>query len=287
MIRIEHLSKTYKGGVQALQDLTLTIPVGLYGLLGPNGAGKTSLMRILSTLLEPTGGQVSIFGHDVQKEAGAVRRMLGYLPQEFGAYPTLSVAEYLDYMALLSGVANRQRRIDEVLHLVRLTEKRSARTRTLSGGMRRRLGLAQALLADPRLLIVDEPTAGLDPEERVNLRNLLADLASDRVVLLSTHIVEDVAQVAPSLAVLRKGQLLYAGSVSDLIRRAEGQVWTALVDEPTAASLRSRHALVGAVRTADGQQVRVVAPEPPVPGATPLTPTLEDGYVALMGGGAS
>ncbi len=284
MIHIEHLSKTYRGGVRALNDINLTIPLGLYGLLGPNGAGKTSLMRILATLLEPTGGQVTVFGHDAAREPGAIRRLLGYLPQEFGAYPTLTVTEYLDYMAILSGVADRYQRVNEVLELVRLTDKRHARTRALSGGMRRRLGLAQALLADPRLLIVDEPTAGLDPEERVNLRNLLADLALERVVLLSTHIVEDVAQVAPSLAVLRRGELLYAGPVSDLIRRAEGQVWSALVDDATAAALRSRHALVGAVRTAEGQQVRVVAPEPPVPGAAPVTPTLEDGYVALMGG---
>jgi ABC-2 type transport system ATP-binding protein len=290
MIKVEGLTKTYRGGTTALHDLTLTIPAGLYGLLGPNGAGKTTFMRILATLLSPTRGRVEIFGEDCARSPGAVRRMLGYLPQEFGAYPTLTVTEYLDYMAILAGMRSateRRRRIDAVLELLRLADKRRSATRALSGGMRRRLGVAQALLAEPRLLIVDEPTAGLDPEERVNLRNLLADLARDRVVLLSTHIVEDVAQTAPNLAVLREGQVLYAGPVADMVRQADGLVWTARVDDATAAALRSRHALVGAVRTADGQHVRVVAPVPPAPGARPATPTLEDAYVALMGGASA
>lgn len=287
MIKVEQLTKRYKGAVTALDAVSLEIPPGLYGLLGPNGAGKTTFMRILATLLTPTEGRVEVFGEDAVRNPGAVRRLLGYLPQEFGAYPALTVFEYLDYMAILSGIrstAARRTRIDEVLAMVRLEAKRRAPTRALSGGMRRRVGLAQALLADPRLLIVDEPTAGLDPEERVNLRNLLGDLAENRVVLLSTHIVEDVAQVAPSLAVLRQGKILYAGAVSDLVKQAGGRVWTAMVDDATAAALRRRHALVGAVRTAEGQHVRVVAPESPAAGAAAAAPTLEDAYVALMGG---
>ncbi|HWI62444.1 MAG TPA: ATP-binding cassette domain-containing protein [Symbiobacteriaceae bacterium] len=287
MIRIEGLSKTYKGGVKALQNLSLTIPAGLFGLLGPNGAGKTTLLRILATLLLPDGGQVEICGHDALRRPGDVRRQLGYLPQEFGTYPTLTMVEYLDYMAILAGIksaSDRRRRINQVLDMVRLQEKRKSITWSLSGGMKRRLGMAQALLADPRVLIVDEPTAGLDPEERVNLRNLLATLAQDRVVLLSTHIVEDVAQIAPALAVLKGGQVQYTGSVPGLLRRAEGRVWTAVVDDLTAAQLRTRHSVVGSVRTLEGHQVRLVAPEAPVDGASPATPTLEDAYVALMGG---
>jgi len=287
MIKVMNLRKTYRGGVRALDGISLTIPVGLYGLLGPNGAGKTTFLRILATLLAPDEGQIEVFGCDASRQAADVRRMLGYLPQEFGAYPTLTVTEYLDYMAILSGIksaAERRSRIYSVLGMVRLTEKAKSATRSLSGGMRRRLGVAQALLGDPKLLIVDEPTAGLDPEERVNLRNLLADLARDRVVLLSTHIVEDVSQVAPVLAVLQQGHIKYVGSVSDLLRRADGQVWTATVDDLTAAQLRTRHALVGSVRTVHGQQVRMVAASAPVPGAAPASPTLEDAYVALMGG---
>jgi ABC-2 type transport system ATP-binding protein len=290
MIDVQVLSKTYKGGVRALDSLTLKVEAGLFGLLGPNGAGKTTFLRILATLLAPDEGRVEIYGIDATRRPDEVRRLLGYLPQEFGAYPSLTVHEYLDYMAILSGLnspADRRRRINHVLDLLHLGDKRKATTRSLSGGMRRRLGMAQALLADPRLLIVDEPTAGLDPEERVNLRNLLATLAEDRIVLLSTHIVEDVAQVAPALAVVRKGQVLYSGPVSQLLKQAEGQVWTAEVEYLDAAALQRQHRVVGSVRTQSGQQLRIVAPEAPLPGAVPAAPTLEDAYVALMGGASA
>ncbi len=215
-IVLRGLTKTYRGGVRALSDVDLTIPTGMYGLLGPNGAGKTTLMRILAGILRPTDGTVWIGEHDCATEAGrvAVKRTLGYLPQELGLYPDLSAREFLDYIGILKGMDDRtarQRRVDELLDTVALANVANRKLKTFSGGMKRRVGIAQALLNDPQLLIVDEPTAGLDPEERIRFRNLLADLAGDRTVLLSTHIVEDVAQTCRMLAVLAGGHVRFHG----------------------------------------------------------------------------
>ncbi|WP_030442345.1 ABC transporter ATP-binding protein [Actinoplanes subtropicus] len=281
-IEISQLSKAYRGSVRALDRLDLTIPTGMYGLLGANGAGKTTLMRILAGLLKPTGGSVRVGGHDIATGAGrlAVQRALGYLPQDLGVYPELSAREFLDYVALLKGLdarPARRRRVGEVLEITGLSGEADRKLRTYSGGMRRRVGIAQALLADPRLLIVDEPTAGLDPEERIRFRTLLARLAGRRTVLLSTHIVEDIAQTCRDVAVLAKGRLVFEGTVTDLTARAEGRVWTlTTADPPPTGGL-----VVSALPDGAGMRYRVVAGTTPPAGAQPATPTLEDGYLAL------
>ena len=281
-IEISGLTKTYQAKVPALDGLDLLVPTGMFGLLGANGAGKTTLMRILAGLLRPTAGQVRIGGHDVTARAGrqAVQRVLGYLPQDLGVYPDLTAREFLDYIALLKGIDDRparRRRVGELLEVVALTADADRRLRGYSGGMRRRVGIAQALLADPRLLIVDEPTAGLDPQERIRFRTLLSQLAGERTVLLSTHIVDDIAQTCRELAVLAKGRLVFRGTVDELTRRADGQVWSVV----TAGPAPTDGTIVSALPVQGGMRYRVIASAPPAPDAEPLAPNLEDGYLAL------
>ncbi|MER5319663.1 ABC transporter ATP-binding protein [Streptosporangium roseum] len=282
-IEISRLTKTYRGGVHALDGLDLDVPTGMYGLLGSNGAGKTTLMRILAGLLRPTSGTVRVGGHDVTTADGrlAVQRALGYLPQSLGVYPDLTARQFLDYIALLKGLdsrPSRRRRIGELLETVALTPDADRRLKGFSGGMLRRVGIAQALLADPRLLVVDEPTTGLDPEERIRFRILLSQLAGDRTVLLSTHIVEDVAQTCRSLAVLDKGCLVFRGDVGELVSRADRRVWTLTTSGPAPSEGR----IVAALPEGAGTRYRVIAPTAPGPSAQPAEPTLEDGYLALM-----
>jgi ABC-type multidrug transport system ATPase subunit len=286
-IEISGLTKTYKGKGPALDGLDLLVPTGMFGLLGANGAGKTTLMRILAGLLRPTSGEVRIGGYDVTTRAGrqSVQRVLGYLPQDLGVYPDLSAREFLDYVGLLKGIddrTTRRRRVGELLEVVALTADADRRLRGYSGGMRRRVGIAQALLADPRLLIVDEPTAGLDPEERIRFRTLLSQLAGERTVLLSTHIVDDIAQTCRELAVLAKGRLVFRGTVDDLTRHADRRVWSVV----TAGPAPSAGTVVSALPAEGGLRYRVVAAAPPAPGAEPLEPTLEDGYLALAQSGS-
>ncbi|MEJ3743927.1 ABC transporter ATP-binding protein [Actinomycetes bacterium KLBMP 9797] len=282
LVEISGLKKVYKGGVAALDGLDLVVPTGMFGLLGANGAGKTTLMRILAGLLRPTAGRVLAGGHDVTSRAGrlAVQRTLGYLPQDLGVYPDLTAREFLDYIALLKGLDDRtarRRRVAELLDVVSLSADADRRLRGYSGGMRRRVGIAQALLADPRLLIVDEPTAGLDPEERIRFRTLLSRLAGDRTVLLSTHIVDDIAQTCREVAVLAHGRLVFRGTVDGLTDHAKGRVWTVV----TAGPAPSTGTIVSALPQEGGMRYRVVAADPPAPDAEPADPNLEDGYLAL------
>ena len=281
-IEISGLTKTYKGGVAALDGLDLVVPTGMFGLLGANGAGKTTLMRILAGIMLPSGGHVTVGGHDLGTTTGrtAVQRDLGYLPQDLGLYPDLTARQFLDYMALLKGIDDRKvrrRRIGEMLEVVALTAHADRRLRGFSGGMRQRVGIAQALLADPQLLIVDEPTAGLDPEERIRFRTLLSQFAGSRTVLLSTHIVDDIAQTCREVAVLAKGRLIFRGTVAELTQRAEGQVWSVVTDGPAPAD----GTVVSALPAEHGMRYRVVAPTAPGPQARPLEPGLEDGYLAV------
>jgi len=286
MIAVTDLTKTYKGNVQALRGIDLEIGAGMFGLVGPNGAGKTTLMRILAGLLRPTSGEVQVLGHDVTQPAGkmAVKATLGYLPQELGLYPDLSAREFVDYVAILKGLtdsAARGRQVEELLELVGLAEAAGRRLKTYSGGMKRRVGIAQALLGGPRLLIVDEPTAGLDPEERVRLRNLLADTATRCTVILSTHIVEDISQSCNDLAVLNKGRVLFRGDPRDLIARARGRVWTiTTAGERPDAGL----SVVSTLQLHDGVQYRVLGTPGEGYDAVPAEPSLEDGYIWLMRG---
>lgn len=284
-ISIKDLSKTYRGGVRALDDVDLEIPPGIFGLLGANGSGKTTLMRILAGILRPTGGTVLIGDHDVQTAEGrsAVQRTLGYLPQDLGVYPDLNAHGFLDYIAILKGLDSRTERIREVerlLEVVGLSDVAQRKLGAMSGGMQRRVGIAQALIGDPRLLIVDEPTAGLDPEERVRFRTLLTSLGRDRTVILSTHIVEDVASACRNLAVLAGGKVRYRGISTELIEGARGLVWS--VD--AAAGTIDERTVSSAMHLGDRVAYRVVASTRPSPEAQHVEPSLEDGYLALMRG---
>jgi ABC-2 type transport system ATP-binding protein len=282
MIQIKQLTKTY-GNVQALRGIDLEIGSGMFGLVGPNGAGKTTLMRILAGLVRPTSGTVNVLGNDVTSPHGklATKAVLGYLPQELGLYPNLTAREFLDYIAILKGVTDRavrRQQVNDVLQQVRLSDEADRQLKTYSGGMKRRVGIAQALLGDPQLLIVDEPTAGLDPEERVRLRNLLADMAARRVVILSTHIVEDISQSCTDLAVIAHGKVLFQGPPRDLIGRARGHVWTI-----SSAGERPDTGLtiVSTLQLQDTVQYRVLG-DPLGQAAVPAEPSLEDGYLWLM-----
>jgi len=288
-IEIQDLTKIYRSGAQivpALNGIDLEIGLGMFGLLGPNGAGKTTLMRILAGIVQPTGGKVKVCGHELhsEQERMAVKAVLGYLPQELGLYPELSARQFVDYMAILKGMddpVSRRRRVDEVLALVGLETAAGRKLNGFSGGMKRRVGIAQALVNDPRVLIVDEPTAGLDPEERIRFRNLLVTLAGERVVLLSTHIVEDIGQTSRDIAVLAKGKLLFRGSPAGLIHEAEGHVWTVV----SSGLEKPDHGLtvVSMLHLSEGVQYRLVGETAPdMLGVERVAPGLEDAYVWLM-----
>jgi ABC-2 type transport system ATP-binding protein len=291
MIEITSLTKTYGSGskaLHALNGINLSIGPGMFGLLGPNGAGKTTFMRILAGIVNPGSGSVCIDGHDLSTESGkkAVKSMLGYLPQELGMYPELNAAQFVDYMAILKGLddpKSRRQRVEKVLEMVGLSESAGRKIKNFSGGMKRRVGIAQALVNEPRLLIVDEPTAGLDPEERIRFRNLLVNLAVDRTVLLSTHIVEDIGQTCRDMAVLARGQVLFRGSPTELIRATTGHVWTLT----TSGLEKPDHGLtiVSMLHLVEGTQYRLVGETAKsYPPAQPVQPGLEDGYVWLMKG---
>jgi ABC-2 type transport system ATP-binding protein len=282
---VEHVGKQYQGGLWALRDFSLELAPGILGLLGPNGAGKSTLMKILATITRPSEGRVTWDGADVHARPDALRAVLGYLPQDFGVYPHLNAIEFLDYLGAVRGLsgARRRARIPEVLAVVKLTDSAKRPLGGYSGGMRQRIGIAQALLHEPRLLIVDEPTVGLDPEERVRFRNLLSDLAHERIVLLSTHIVSDLESTAERIALMDRGRLLACATPDELIARTEGRVWEWTVPAEALPALRQAHRVSGAVRRSDGVRVRVVADTAPSPAATPAWPTLEDAYLAHVG----
>ena len=284
-VKISELSKTYLGGVQALRGVSLEIGAGMFGLLGPNGAGKTTLLRILATLLKPSQGRVTVDGFDVndRRQKWAVKQILGYMPQELGLYSSLSVTEFLDYIATLKNLHHPQRRaraVEQVVEQAGLRSVARQRISTLSGGMKRRVGIAQALLGDPKLLIVDEPTAGLDPEERVRFRNLLRRLSADCLVILSTHIVEDIAATCQDMAVLHLGQVRFRGSPAMLIREAEGQVWE--LELPAGQEPDPKWRISSRVQEDGGLKLRLVGANPG-DSARPVKPTLEEAYLVLMG----
>lgn len=288
MLEFVDVAKVYRGGLRGVDGVTMRLSAGLVGLLGPNGAGKSSLMRIAATVTRPTSGQLLFDGSDAVARPDRLRRTLGYLPQDFGVYPHLTAREFLSYLAAVKGLPARtaRARIGELLELLDLTAAGRRPLGKYSGGMLRRVGIAQALLADPRVLIVDEPTAGLDPEQRVLFRNLLADLAGDRVVLLSTHIVSDVESVASDIAIMAGGRLRRRGSPQDLLRLAEGRVWEFTVPPGALGAVRERHLISKMVRTDAGVRVRVLGPAAPVPDATPAVPDLEDAYLTIIHGTA-
>ncbi|GAA2229204.1 ABC transporter ATP-binding protein [Kitasatospora cystarginea] len=284
VLELSDITKVHRGGKRAVDGVTLRLGPGMLGLLGPNGAGKSSLLGIASTATRPTSGQLRFAGNDALAHPDLLRRSLGYLPQDFGVYPNLTSREFLGYLAAAKGVAARaaRTRIDELLELVNLTEAVRRPLRAYSGGMLRRVGIAQALLADPRVVIVDEPTAGLDPQERVRVRNLLSSLATDRVVIFSTHIVSDIESVAGDIAIMTQGRLRRRGTPDELLRELAGQVWEVVVGPAEVAAVQARHLVSRQVRTADGVRVRLLAPAPPYPGAVQVAPGLEETYLAVV-----
>jgi ABC-type multidrug transport system ATPase subunit len=286
-LTIEGISQRYRGGVWALRNVSLELEAGILGLVGPNGAGKSTLMRILATVSRPTEGRVTWNGTSIVKAPDELRSVLGYLPQDFGIYPHLNAVEFLEYLAAIKGIdgRNAHRRIDELLQAFGLVEVRKRPLGGFSGGMKQRVGIAQALLNEPQLLIVDEPTSGLDPEERVRFRNLLAELAGDRVVILSTHIVSDVEAAATTVAILNEGRLLWHAAPEDLLQSVEGKVWEWVAPSTEVRDIRERFPVSNALRRADGVHLRLVADSAPSPEARRLPPTLEDAYLHQISAG--
>jgi len=282
-LEIEKVSKRYRKAVLALDSFSLELKPGVLGLLGPNGAGKTTLMSILATITRATEGRVLWNGTDIARDPDVLRSVLGYLPQDFGVYPNLSAVEFLQYLAAVKGLdaATAARRIDGLLELVNLTEVRKRPLGGYSGGMKQRVGIAQALLNDPQLLIVDEPTAGLDPEERVRFRNLLSDLSGERIVILSTHIVSDVEATATDIALIAKGSLVAHATPEALLLQVEGKVWEWVVSSTELTSAKQQFLISSTTRRSDGVHVRVLGDAPP-PGAKPVAPNLEDAYLYCL-----
>ena len=283
-LKIDNLSKRYKGNIWGLRDFSLTLEPGILTLLGPNGAGKSTLMQILATITKPSGGKVTWNGVDITQFPDNLRAVLGYLPQEFGIYPNLTAIEFLEYIAALKGMDRRsaRKRIQELLHIVNLFDARNRPLGDYSGGMKQRVGIAQALLNDPQLLIVDEPTTGLDPQERVRFRNLLSDLAGERIVILSTHIVSDAESTATRIAIIYKGQLLTDATPERLLQKAEGKVWEWVISSAELISIRQQYIISSTVRRGDGVHIRVIADTPPSSTASSVAPNLEDAYLDLI-----
>ena len=286
---IAGLSKTYPNGVRALVDVSLTIPTGMFGLLGPNGAGKSTLMRTIATLQEPDTGTIRLGDLDVVGKKDEVRRILGYLPQEFGVYPKVSAETMLDHLAVLKGLGESRARkevVDGLLARTNLYEIRKRKLGTFSGGMKQRFGIAQALLGEPKLIIVDEPTAGLDPVERLRFQNLLAEIGENIVVILSTHIVEDVSDLCSRMAIISGGRVLVAGTPQEAIERLRGRVWRKVVRRDELAALESGLTVILSRLSAGSRVVHVLADDRPGPGFTEVSPDLEDVYFSTLGGAA-
>ena len=286
MLSIKALTKTYASGVQALKGVSLELHAGVFGLLGPNGSGKTTLMKIVATLLEPDSGTIEMNGADLIVRKQHTRRMLGYLPQDFGLYPTLTASQMLDYLAKLKGVTDKKERhalVDALLDRVNLAAERHQRLGGFSGGMRQRFGIAQALIGDPKLIIVDEPTAGLDPEERNRFHNLISETAGeDTVVILSTHIVSDVSNLCSSMAIIREGRILASCTPRQAVDQLKESVWEATVPRERVTTLKSQLNVLSS-HIFDGQvRVRVISPDHPGEEFTRATPVLEDFYFDLV-----
>ncbi len=280
-LSIQNVSKQYRRDFWGLRDFSLELGPGVLGLLGPNGAGKSTLMRILATVTDKTGGMVTWNGVDIARHPDDLRQVLGYLPQDFGIYPNLNALEFLEYIAAIKGLDGKtaRRRIDELLQVVNLVDAAKHPLGGYSGGMKQRVGIAQALLNDPQLLIVDEPTAGLDPEERVRFRNLLADLSGERIVILSTHIVSDVEATATSIAIINQGQRIMHAAPETILQTVEGKVWTWIVSSEEFTTLKQGHLISNTARRSNGVHVRVVAEQKPNSDAQSVPATLEDAYL--------
>lgn len=286
-LRIDHLSKTYSDGVKALQDVSLTIPAGMFGLLGPNGAGKSTLMRILATLQDPDEGDVRLGNLDVIRQKDAVRETLGYLPQDFGLYQNVAAEKLLDHFAILEGIVDRAERrtaVEALLKQTNLWEKRKHKLGGFSGGMRQRFGIALALIGNPKLLIVDEPTAGLDPAERVRFLNFLSELGENSIVILSTHIVEDVSELCTRMAIINKGQILLEAEPLHAVETMEGRVWERMVPKDELTAIERDYDVLSTKLLAGKTVVRVYGETQPSSAFHAVEPELHDVYFSVMGG---
>ncbi len=284
---ISNLSKTYANGVRALDGVSLTIPRGMFGLLGPNGAGKSTLMRIVATLLEADGGTVTLGDIDVLREKDKVRRLLGYLPQDFGVYPKISAVDMLDHLALLKGIVNSRERktmVDSLLHRCNLYDVRKKALSSYSGGMRQRFGIAQALLGNPQLLIVDEPTAGLDPGERNRFYNLLSEIGENVIVILSTHIVQDVMELCTSMAVINQGRVLFAGSPEEGVNTLTGRIWQRFIAKTEIKEYEAQYRIISHKMIAGRPLIHVYCENCPGDGFSPVTADLEDVFFSRLAG---
>ena len=284
MLTIENLSKTYKNGVRALDNLSLTIPAGMFGLLGPNGAGKSSLMRTLATLQAPDTGRAFLDDIDILRDKEALRRVLGYLPQDFGVYPKMTPVDMLAHFAVLKGVTDRHERremIDALLHQTNLFDVRNKAIDTFSGGMRQRFGIAQALIGDPRLIIVDEPTAGLDPSERNRFHNLLAEIGENIVVILSTHIVDDVSDLCANMAIMGQGRILLTGKPHEVMREIAGSVWRKRIDRRAIVEYQAQYRVILSHLKEGETEIHVLSDDRPA-GFEPAEVDLEDVYFATL-----
>jgi ABC-type multidrug transport system ATPase subunit len=285
MLEIEKLSHVYGNGVRALSDVNLSVPTGMFGLLGPNGAGKSTLMRSIATLQTPSSGSIRFGELDVIKEPEKLRRTLGYLPQDFGVYPRVSAYDMLDHMAVLKGIAgakDRKQTVESLLQQVNLWGVRKKALAGFSGGMRQRFGIAQALIGNPRLVIVDEPTAGLDPEERNRFLNLLGEIGENVVVILSTHIVEDVADLCPRMAIMAGGRIVREGAPLELIRELEGRVWSKTIDKAELEAHRAEHEVISTRLFAGRTVINVLSDQSPGAGFEPVRGGLEDVYFSTL-----
>jgi len=280
-LQIENLNKQYGNGVRALDMLSIEIKPGMFGLLGPNGAGKSTLMRTLATLQEPDSGSVRLGEIDVLNEKDELRKFIGYLPQEFGVYPWLTGEIFLNHLARLKGIENSKDRkiiVEELLHKVNLYDKRQKKLKTFSGGMKQRFGIAQALIGNPKLIIVDEPTAGLDPAERIRFHNILSELAEEIIVILSTHIVEDVKDICNQMAVINHGKILQQGNPSELVSTIKGKVWEKTIEKSELAEIESRFKVISSQNKEGKKLVHIYADKPPEFGFHEIEPNLEDFY---------
>ena len=281
---IDGVGKLYKGNVWGLRDFSLELGSGVLALVGPNGAGKSTLMRILATITKPTEGRIYWNDTDIARSPDELRSVLGYLPQEFGIYPNLNAVEFLEYMAALKGLDGRtaRMRIRELLGLVNLFDVRKRRLGGFSSGMKQRVGIAQALLNDPQLLIVDEPTVGLDPEERIRFRNLLSDLAGERIVIFSTHIVSDVEAMATEIVIINRGRLLNQGTPEKLLQTVEGKVWQEVIPSSDLTDAKQKFLISSTAHRSDGMHLRIVSEKSPSTNAKNVTPTLEEAYLQFI-----
>ena len=287
MLSIKQLNKTYANGVKAINDVSLEIPNGMFGLLGPNGAGKSSLMRTIATLQDPDSGSIHFHGLDVLKDKEGLRRKLGYLPQDFGVYPKVSAERLLNHFAILKGLTGtgeRKEAVEALLHQTNLWEARKRALGTYSGGMRQRFGIAQALLGDPRLIIVDEPTAGLDPQERVRFHNLLSEIGEDKTVILSTHIVSDVADLCANMAIIHKGHVLLCGDPQELTYEVEDYIWARFVTKQELPVFQKRHQVISTRLLTGRTLIHVYSETDPGDGFEPARASLEDVYFATIAG---